>query len=113
MSSAVSHSAPLLSVKSLLAANCHFGHETMAWNRKMLPFIYGARNGIHIINLEHTLTALRRAIRVTKSVAFNQGKIVFVGTKPAIHATTVAAALDSSSYFVNKWIGGRAKTELE
>ncbi|KAI9206584.1 ribosomal protein S2, flavodoxin-like domain-containing protein [Polychytrium aggregatum] len=95
-----------LSIKTLMAANVHLGHSVSSWNRDMLPYIYGERNGIHIINLEHTLSHLRRAVNVTREVARNGGKIVFVGTRPSIHRLTVDAALKGHAYFMVEWVGG-------
>ncbi|KAI8817650.1 ribosomal protein S2, flavodoxin-like domain-containing protein [Fimicolochytrium jonesii] len=89
-----------------MAANLHLGHARAVWNKNMLPYIYGERQGIHIINLEHTLVMLRRAINVTREVAMNGGNILFVGTRPAIHAITVAAAQRADAYFVTAWVGG-------
>ncbi|KAJ3037826.1 hypothetical protein HDV00_001327 [Rhizophlyctis rosea] len=97
-----------LTIRSLMAANMHLGHAPGSWDRRMLPFIYGERNGIHIINLEHTLTHLRRAVNVTREVAFANGRIVFVGTKRSIHSITVDAATRAGegAYFVLDWIDG-------
>jgi small subunit ribosomal protein S2 len=72
----------------------------------MLPFLYGHRDGIHIINLEHTLVYLRRAARVTYEVARQGGNIVFVGTKPSLHKLVVDVAQDSHAYFIIHWLGG-------
>ncbi|KAJ3052847.1 hypothetical protein HK097_005574 [Rhizophlyctis rosea] len=97
-----------LTIRSLMAASMHLGHAPKHWNPHMLPFIYGERNGIHIINLEHTLSHLRRAINVCREVAFANGKIVFVGTKRAIHKITVDAAdrAGEGAYYVLDWRGG-------
>ncbi|KAI9009592.1 ribosomal protein S2, flavodoxin-like domain-containing protein [Gaertneriomyces semiglobifer] len=89
-----------------MAANLHLGHAPQVWNQNMLPYIYGERNGIHIINLEHTLVMLRRAVSIVREVALRGGNIVFVGTRPAIHRVTVEAAKRANAYFVTSWIGG-------
>ncbi|KAI8852824.1 ribosomal protein S2, flavodoxin-like domain-containing protein [Chytridium lagenaria] len=89
-----------------MAANLHLGHDPKSWNKNMLPFIYGERGGIHIINLEHTIVQLRRALNVIREVAFRGGNIVFLGSKPSLHKITVAAAERAKGYFVTKWIGG-------
>ncbi|KAJ3101776.1 37S ribosomal protein, mitochondrial [Phlyctochytrium planicorne] len=95
-----------INLKTLMAANLHLGHGPEKWNRFMLPFVYGERGGIRIINLEHTIVQLRRAMNVTREVAFRGGSIVFLGTKPSLHKITVAAAKRANGYYVTKWIGG-------
>ncbi|KAJ3411964.1 37S ribosomal protein, mitochondrial [Chytridiales sp. JEL 0842] len=95
-----------ITLRSLLAANLHLGHEPNAWNKSMLPYIYGTRGGLHIINLEHTLVHLRRAVNVTREVALRGGNIVFVGTKPSLHRMTVEAAKRANAYFVIDWVSG-------
>jgi small subunit ribosomal protein S2 len=72
----------------------------------MNQYIYGERNGIHIINLDHTLTALKRALSVTKEVALEGGHILFVGSRPALHSVVVQAALEGNAYYVHQWKGG-------
>ncbi|KAI9104789.1 ribosomal protein S2, flavodoxin-like domain-containing protein [Phlyctochytrium arcticum] len=89
-----------------MAANLHLGHSPEVWNRNMLSYIYGERQGIHIINLEHTLVMLRRAINVTREVALRGGNIVFVGTRLFMHRITVEAAKKGDAYFVTKWVAG-------
>ncbi|KND05099.1 ribosomal protein S2 [Spizellomyces punctatus DAOM BR117] len=95
-----------LTIRTLMAANLHLGHARESWNEHMLPYIYGERQGIHIINLEHTLVMLRRAINVTREIALRGGNIVFIGTRPSIHRITVEAAKRADGYFVTSWIGG-------
>ncbi|KAI8589759.1 ribosomal protein S2, flavodoxin-like domain-containing protein [Geranomyces variabilis] len=95
-----------LTVSTLVAANLHLGHARQSWNQNMLPYIYGERQGIHIINLEHTIVMLRRAINVTREVALRGGNILFVGTRPAIHRVTVEAARHADAYFATSWVGG-------
>ncbi|KAI9312546.1 ribosomal protein S2, flavodoxin-like domain-containing protein [Zopfochytrium polystomum] len=94
------------SVKTLMAAGLHLGHSPKVWNPYMLPYIYGERGGIHIINLEHTLVALRRAINVTQDIAMRNGNVVFVGTRLSLHRLTVAAALRADAFFVTHWVKG-------
>jgi small subunit ribosomal protein S2 len=72
----------------------------------MLQFIYGTRDGIHIINLEHTLVYLRRASKVVYNVASQGGNIVFVGTKPSLHKLVVDVATNSNQYYITHWLGG-------
>ncbi|KAH6596925.1 hypothetical protein BASA61_003306 [Batrachochytrium salamandrivorans] len=95
-----------ISLRSLLAANLHLGHNTTLWNPSMLPYIYGSRHGTHIINLEHTLAHLRRAAAFVREVAMANGCIVFLGTKPSIHKVVVDAALMANAYYITKWVGG-------
>lgn len=95
-----------LTLTSLLAANLHLGHKPRHLSHYMLPYIYGERNGIHIINLEHTLVAMRRAMNVTREIAARGGIILFVGTRLAIHKITVDAARKSGAYFCTEWKEG-------
>ena len=104
--SALSSIRSALTIQSLLAANLHLGHSPSAWNPNMNQYIYGERNGIHIINLDHTLTALKRALSVTKEVALEGGHILFVGSRPALHSVVVQAALEGNAYYVHQWKGG-------
>lgn len=91
-----------------MAANLHLGHNPKVWNKFMLPYIYGERHGIHIINLEHTLVHLRRAINLVKNVALKDGKILFVGSRTNIHNITVNASEEGGDncYFCLDWVGG-------
>lgn len=95
------------SMKDMLEAGVHFGHQTRFWNPKMKPYIYGPRNGVHIINLEATVRMFDDALNYLSSVAAKNGKILFVGTKrSAVDAVKVAAA-DCGQFFVNhRWLGG-------
>ncbi|KAJ3011035.1 37S ribosomal protein, mitochondrial [Thoreauomyces humboldtii] len=95
-----------LTIRTLMAANLHLGHNRRVWNQNMLPYIYGERQGIHIINLEHTLVMLRRAINVTREVALRGGNILFVGTRTSLHRIVVEAAKRADAYYVNSWVGG-------
>ncbi|MDF2444765.1 MAG: rpsB, partial [Moraxellaceae bacterium] len=72
-----------VTMRELLQAGAHFGHQTRFWNPKMAPFIFGARNKIHIINLEHTVPALNDALNYVNKLASNKNKVLFVGTKRA------------------------------
>ena len=73
--------APSFTIRDLLEAGAHFGHRTMRWNPKMSPYIYGARNGVHIIDLTQTAILLNEATRILRDVAKKKGKILFVCTK--------------------------------
>ena len=72
-----------VSMRDLLKAGAHFGHQTRYWNPKMGQYIFGARNKIHIINLDQTLPALNEALAIVENMASNKNKVLFVGTKRA------------------------------
>jgi small subunit ribosomal protein S2 len=96
-----------LTISTLLAAGLHLGHSTSLWNPATLPFIFGTRAGISIINLEHTLVYLRRACNVVREVAQRGGTVLFVGTRPEISELTIDAARVSEGYHVSgKWTPG-------
>ncbi|KAG2220187.1 hypothetical protein INT45_005360 [Circinella minor] len=96
-----------MSIGRLLAAGLHLGHSTSLWEPATLPFIFGTREGISIINLEHTLVYLRRACNVAREVAYRGGNILFVGTRPGFQDLTVDAARRCEGYHVSaKWIPG-------
>lgn len=96
-----------VNMRDLLKAGAHFGHQTKYWNPKMSKFIFGARNKIHIINLEHTLPALNEAIDVVEKMAASNNKILFVGTKRSASKVIKEEANRASQHFVNhRWLGG-------
>ena len=96
-----------VSMRDMINAGVHFGHQTCYWNPKMRPFIFGARNGVHIINLEKTLPLFNEALTELHRIAANNGKILFVGTKRAASEAVKAAALDCQQYYVHhRWLGG-------
>ena len=96
-----------ISMRDLLKAGVHFGHQTRYWNPKMSKFIFGARNKIHIINLEHTLPALNGALDVGQGMASNKNKVLFVGTKRAASKIVKEEAERAGMPFVNhRWLGG-------
>lgn len=95
-----------LTLTSLLAANLHLGHAPRHLSHYMRPYVYGERAGIHIINLEHTLVALRRSMNVVREVAARGGAVVFVGTRLAIHKIAVDAARSCGQYFCIEWKEG-------
>jgi small subunit ribosomal protein S2 len=96
-----------VSVKSLLDAGAHFGHQTHRWNPKMLPYIYGERNGIHILNLDLTLKHWHKARKFLFDVASRGGNILFVGTKHQSKESVHSEAARSKSFFVtDRWLGG-------
>ncbi len=96
-----------VSMRDLLKAGAHFGHQTRYWNPKMAPFIFGARNKIHIINLEHTVPALNDALAVVRKLASSKNKILFVGTKRAASKIIKEQAVRANMPYVNhRWLGG-------
>lgn len=96
-----------VSMRDLLQAGAHFGHQTRFWNPKMEPHIFGARNKIHIINLEHTVPAFNEALAFAKKLASNKNKVLFVGTKRAAAKTIKEQAERvGMPYVSNRWLGG-------
>ena len=96
-----------VSMRDMLQAGVHFGHQTRYWNPKMKPFIFGARNKVHIINLEKTVPLFNDALSHLSNVSAKKGKILFVGTKRAAGEAVKEAALKCDQYYVNKrWLGG-------
>lgn len=98
---------PSFTIRDLLEAGAHFGHRTMRWNPKMAPYIYGARNGVHIIDLTQTAILLNEATRILREVAKKKGKILFVCTKKQGAKTIKELAENNNQFYVNhKWLGG-------
>ncbi|KAI9027615.1 ribosomal protein S2, flavodoxin-like domain-containing protein [Phycomyces nitens] len=96
-----------MTIAKLLAAGLHLGHSTSLWEPATLPFIFGTREGLSIINLEHTLVYLRRACNVAREIAVRGGTILFVGTRPGFQDLTINAARHCDGYHVSgKWIPG-------
>ncbi len=96
-----------ISMKQLLEAGVHFGHQTRRWNPKMERYIYGERNGIYIIDLQKTVKKLKEATRFVRDVAAGGQKIVFVGTKKQAKDSIQEEATRCSMFFVNqRWLGG-------
>lgn len=96
-----------ITMKQLLEAGVHFGHQTRRWNPKMKPFIFGERNGIHIIDLQQTLKYFEIAYEFAKNVVADGGKILFVGTKKQAQDAIKEEALRCGMPFVNhRWLGG-------
>jgi small subunit ribosomal protein S2 len=98
---------PEFTMRQLLEAGVHFGHQTHRWNPKMKSYIYGSRNGIHIIDLAQTVPLLHQAlVAVTETVA-KGGRVLFVGTKRAAAEQIAESAKRSAQYYVNaRWLGG-------
>ena len=96
-----------VSMRELLQAGAHFGHQTRYWNPKMDQYIFGARNKIHIINLEHTVPAFNEALDLVKRLAGNKNKIMFVGTKRAAGKIIKEQAERAGMPYVShRWLGG-------
>jgi small subunit ribosomal protein S2 len=96
-----------ITMKQLLEAGVHFGHQTKRWNPKMKPYIFGARNGIYIIDLQKTVRYFRTAYDFIKQVAENGDKVLFVGTKKQAQDSISEEALRAGQFFVNnRWLGG-------
>ena len=96
-----------VSMRDLLKAGAHFGHQTRYWNPKMAPFIFGARNKIHIIDLELTVPALEKAVSIVRGMAQSKNKVLFVGTKRAAAKIIREQAERAGQPFVNhRWLGG-------
>jgi small subunit ribosomal protein S2 len=113
METAVAAPAPMASgelplpLRSMLDAGVHFGHQTKRWNPKMRPFIYGARNGIHIIDLDQSVRLFKRAYDFVVDAVGRGGSILFVGTKRQAQDIVQEEARRSAMYFVtNRWLGG-------
>ena len=99
--------APVITMRKLLEAGAHFGHQTRRWNPKMKKYIYGARNGVYIIDLQKTVDAITVAYAKMKEIADNHGKVLFVGTKKQCQEATQQEALRSGSFYItNRWLGG-------
>ncbi|SFN37701.1 SSU ribosomal protein S2P [Roseovarius lutimaris] len=98
---------PEFTMRQLLEAGVHFGHQTQRWNPRMGEFIYGARNGIHIMDLTQTVPMLDAALNVIRETVAKNGRILFVGTKRQA-ATPIAEAADKcAQYYMNhRWLGG-------
>jgi small subunit ribosomal protein S2 len=99
--------APVITMKKLLEAGAHFGHQTRRWNPKMKKYIYGARNGVYIIDLQQTVDCIIAAYGALKAIVDNGGKVLFVGTKKQCQEAVQAEALRSGSFYItNRWLGG-------
>ena len=98
---------PTFTMRQLLEAGVHFGHQTRRWNPRMAPYLFGVRNGVHIIDLTQTVPLLHRALVATRDVAAAGGRILFVGTKRQAQEPVTRSAKRSGQYYVNhRWLGG-------
>ncbi len=99
--------APTVTMQQLIEAGAHFGHQTHRWNPRMKPYIFGARNGVHIIDLSQTVPMMARALDFVQSTARAGGKVLFVGTKRQAAEPIAQAARSCGQHFVNhRWLGG-------
>lgn len=96
-----------VTMKQLLEAGVHFGHQTRRWNPRMRPFIYGERNGIHILDLRQTVTQIADAVKFAKDTVAGGGTILFIGTKKQAQGAVANAATRAGMPYVNyRWLGG-------
>ena len=99
--------APQFNMRQLLEAGVHFGHQSHRWNPKMAPFIYGARNNIHILDLTQTVPMLHQALNKVSDTVASGGRVLFVATKRQASDSIAEAAKKSAQYFINhRWLGG-------
>ena len=99
--------APVVTMHQLIEAGAHFGHQTHRWNPRMKPYIFGERNGIHILDLSQTVPLTARALDFVSSTVAAGGKVLFVGTKRQAQDPIAEAARRSGQHFVNhRWLGG-------
>ena len=96
-----------VTIKNLLEAGIHFGHKTKRWNPKMQNYIFGERNGIHIIDLQQTVISFRNALEVIKKFSSQNKNILFVGTKRQASEIISTSAIKCEQYYINnRWLGG-------
>src|SRR5512133_3081765 len=107
MATALGGTGTAITMKALLEAGVHFGHQTKRWNPKMKPYIFGARNGIYIIDLQKTVGLARQALRFVSDASGKGGSVLFVGTKKQAQDAIREEASRSGQFFVtNRWLGG-------
>lgn len=98
---------PEFTMRQLLEAGVHFGHQTQRWNPRMSQYIYGARNGIHIMDLTQTVPMLEQALQVVRDTVSKGGRVLFVGTKRQAAGPVAEAAEKCAQYYMNhRWLGG-------
>ena len=98
---------PEFTMRQLLEAGVHYGHQTQRWNPRMAPYIYGDRNGIHILDLTQTVPMLDAALQVVRDTVAKGGRVLFVGTKRQAQKAISDAAEKSAQYYMNhRWLGG-------
>jgi small subunit ribosomal protein S2 len=98
---------PQFTMRQLLEAGVHFGHHTRRWNPQMRPYIFGVRNGIHILDLQQTVPLLDGSLKALRDIVANGGRVLFVGTKRQASDKVAEAAKRCGQYYVNhRWLGG-------
>ena len=98
---------PSFTMRQLLEAGVHFGHQTHRWNPRMQPFIFGVRNSVHIIDLQQTVPLLHRSLQVIRDIVAGGGRVLFVGTKRQASEAVTESAKRCGQYYVNhRWLGG-------
>ncbi|MBP6029862.1 MAG: 30S ribosomal protein S2 [Sphingobium sp.] len=99
--------APVVTIQQLIEAGAHFGHQTHRWNPRMKPYIFGERNGVHILDLSQTVPLFARALEFVAGTVAAGGKVLFVGTKRQAQEAIAESARKSGQHFVNhRWLGG-------
>lgn len=105
--SVLAHGEAGVGLRALVEAGVHFGHQTHRWNPKMRPYIYGTRNGIHIVDLDQTLQMMKRALAYLTECVAKGGHVLFIGTKRQAHDTVIEEATRAEQFFVTgRWLGG-------
>lgn len=98
---------PVITMKKLLEVGAHFGHPTRRWNPKMQKYIFGARNGVYIIDLQKTAAKIEEAYAALKQIVLDGGKVLFVGTRKQVQEEVIEEANRSGSFYItNRWLGG-------
>ncbi len=98
---------PDFTMRQLLEAGVHFGHHTRRWNPKMAPYIFGIRNGIHIVDLEHTVPLLHQGLEAIRNEVAGGGRVLIVGTKRQAQESVAESAKRCGQFYVNyRWLGG-------
>ena len=90
-----------VTVRDLLEAGVHFGHQTRRWNPRMKPFLFGERNGVHIVDLDQTLPRFKESLEYVRDVVAGGGKVLFVGTKRQAQASVETESVRARQYYVN------------
>ena len=104
---------PTYTMRQLLEAGVHFGHQTRRWNPLMAPYIFGVRNGVHILDLTQTVPTLHRALAALREVAANGGRVLFVGTKRQAQEPVATAAKRCGQYLRQPSLARRHADQLE
>ncbi len=98
---------PTFTMRQLLEAGVHFGHQTHRWNPRMQQYIFGVRNGVHIVDLQQTVPLLHRSLQLVRDIVAGGGRVLFVGTKRQASEAVTEAAKRCGQYYVNhRWLGG-------